>query len=53
MASGMKGTEALAFSVAAQALVIVTGAAVMLLITAWQVGLRVNTHFHRTAPAVL
>jgi hypothetical protein len=53
MASGMKGTEALAFSVAAQALVIVTGAAVMLLITAWQIGLRVNTHFQRTAPAVL
>jgi hypothetical protein len=53
MASGMKGTEALAFSVAAQALVIVSGAAVMLLITAWQVGLRVNTHFQRTAPNVL
>jgi uncharacterized membrane protein YbhN (UPF0104 family) len=53
MESGMKGTEALAFSVAAQALVIVTGAAVMLLITAWQVGLRVNTHFQRTAPTVL
>jgi uncharacterized membrane protein YbhN (UPF0104 family) len=53
MASGMKGTEALAFSVAAQALVIVSGAAVMLLITAWQVGLRVNTHFQRTAPTVL
>jgi uncharacterized membrane protein YbhN (UPF0104 family) len=53
MASGMKGTEALAFSVAAQALVIVSGAAVMLLITAWQVGLCVNTHFQRTAPNVL
>jgi hypothetical protein len=53
MASGMKGTEALAFSVAAQALVIVTGAAVMLLITAWQLGLRVNTHFQRPAPTVL
>jgi hypothetical protein len=26
---------------------------VMLLITAWQVGLRVNTHFQRTAPTVL
>jgi hypothetical protein len=25
----------------------------MLLITAWQVGLRVNTHFQRTAPTVL
>jgi hypothetical protein len=54
MASGMKGTEALAFSVAAQALVIVSGAAVMLLITAWQVGLRVNTRLHRAAaPTVL
>jgi hypothetical protein len=48
MASGMKGTEALAFSVAAQALVIVTGAAVMLLITAWHVGLRLRGR----APAV-
>src|SRR3954470_16671263 len=47
MASGMKATEALAFSVAAQALVIVTGAAVMLLITAWQIGLRVRPHFQR------
>jgi hypothetical protein len=47
MASGMKGTEALAFSVAAQALVIVTGAAVMLLITAWQIGLRVRPRFQR------
>lgn len=49
MASGMKGTEALAFSVAAQALVIVTGAAVMLIITAWQIGLRVRPHFQRAA----
>ncbi|HEY8705629.1 MAG TPA: lysylphosphatidylglycerol synthase domain-containing protein [Gaiellaceae bacterium] len=47
MASGMKGAEALAFSVAAQALVIVSGAAVMLLITAWQVGLRVKPHLQR------
>jgi hypothetical protein len=43
----MKGTEALAFSVAAQALVIVTGAAVMLIITAWQVALRVKPHVQR------
>ena len=42
MASGMHGAEALAFSVAAQALVIVTGAAVILLIGAWQVALRVR-----------
>jgi uncharacterized membrane protein YbhN (UPF0104 family) len=47
IASGMKGTEALAFSVAAQALVIVTGAAVMLIITAWQVALRVRPHVQR------
>ncbi len=47
IASGMKGTEALAFSVAAQALVIVTGAAVMLLITAWQVGVRMKPRFRR------
>ena len=52
MASGMKGAEALAFSVAAQALVIVSGAAVMLIITAWQVGLRVKPHFQRVHPAV-
>jgi len=52
MASGMKGTEALAFSVAAQALVIVTGAAVMLCITAWQVALRVRPHFQRAAATV-
>lgn len=47
MASGMHGAEALAFSVAAQALVIVTGAAVMLLIASWQVALRVRPHFQR------
>jgi uncharacterized membrane protein YbhN (UPF0104 family) len=52
MASGMKGAEALAFSVAAQALVIVSGAAVMLIITAWQVGLRVKPRFQRVHPAV-
>jgi Lysylphosphatidylglycerol synthase TM region len=47
MASGMHGAQALAFSVAAQALVIVTGAAVMLLIASWQVALRVKPHFQR------
>ena len=52
MASGMKGTEALAFSVASQALVIVTGAAVMLCITAWQVGVRVKPHLRRVSTAV-
>jgi len=47
IASGMHASEALAFSVAAQALVIVTGAAVMLLIASWQVALRVRPHFQR------
>lgn len=40
--SGMAKTDAIAFSVAAQALVVVTGAAVILLIGAWQVLLRVR-----------
>ena len=52
MASGIKGTEALAFSVAAQALVIVTGAAVMLIITAWQVALRVKPRLQRAGAVV-
>ena len=47
MASGMHGGEALAFSVAAQALVIVTGAAVMLLVASWQVALRVRPRMQR------
>src|SRR5712691_2661174 len=47
IASGMHAPEALAFSVAAQALVIVTGAAVMLLIAAWQVALRGHARFVR------
>ncbi|HYA09308.1 MAG TPA: lysylphosphatidylglycerol synthase domain-containing protein [Gaiellaceae bacterium] len=38
--SGIGTPQAIAFSVAAQALVIVTGAAVMLLIAAWQIALR-------------
>jgi Lysylphosphatidylglycerol synthase TM region len=38
--SGVGTAHAVAFSIAAQALVIVTGAAVILLITAWQVSLR-------------
>jgi len=51
IASGMHASEALAFSVAAQALVIVTGAAVMLLIASWQVALRVRrTSSARTQP---
>ncbi len=40
--SGVGTTHALAFSIAAQALVIVTGAAVILLIAAWQVALRLR-----------
>jgi hypothetical protein len=51
MASGMHGEEALAFSVAAQALVIVTGAAVILLIAAWQVALRVRPRVQRAFAA--
>lgn len=45
--SGMPKAEAVAFSVAAQALVVVTGAAVILLITAWQVGLRIRPRLVR------
>ena len=52
IASGVHTTEAIAFSVAAQALVIVTGAAVILLIAAWHVALRVRPHLQR-ADAVL
>ena len=40
--SGVGTPQAVAFSVAAQALVIVTGAAVVLLIAAWQLALRVS-----------
>jgi hypothetical protein len=43
IASGAPTTEAIAFSVAVQAMVIVTGAAVVLLITAWHVATRVHT----------
>ena len=45
--SGMPKAEALAFSVAAQALVVVTGAAVILLVAGWQVALRVKPHLWR------
>jgi uncharacterized membrane protein YbhN (UPF0104 family) len=40
--SGVPKADAIAFSVAAQALVVVTGAAVVLLLAAWQVALRVR-----------
>jgi hypothetical protein len=49
--SGMGTTEAVAFSVAAQALVIVTGAAVVLLIVAWNLALRVRPRFARAGAA--
>jgi uncharacterized membrane protein YbhN (UPF0104 family) len=42
--SGVPKAEALAFAVAAQALVVVTGAAVILLIAAWHVGVRIRPH---------
>jgi len=48
--SGVGTAEAIAFSVAAQALVVVTGAAVILLIAAWQLALRVRPRLAR-APA--
>jgi hypothetical protein len=50
-ARGVPTAQALAFSVAAQALVIVTGAAVVLLIAAWQLALRVRRPRPATAPA--
>ena len=40
--SGVPKAEALAFSVAAQALVVVTGAAVILLLAAWQIAIRIR-----------
>jgi uncharacterized membrane protein YbhN (UPF0104 family) len=43
--SGVPKAEALAFAVAAQALVVVTGAAVMLLIAAWHLGVRIRPRF--------
>jgi len=42
IASGVHTTEAIAFSVAAQALIIVTGAVVVLVVAAWQLALRVR-----------
>jgi hypothetical protein len=38
--SGVPKAEAVAFSVAAQALIVVTGAAVMMILAAWQLGIR-------------
>jgi hypothetical protein len=53
LALGGVGTaNAIAFSIAAQALVIVTGAAVILLIAAWQLALRLHPRRPRPAAAV-
>jgi Lysylphosphatidylglycerol synthase TM region len=49
--SGVGTAHAVAFSIAAQALVIVTGAAVMLLIASWQLSLRLRPRFTRATPA--
>ena len=49
--NGVPKAEAIAFSVAAQALIVVTGAAVILLVAAYQVALRVKPRFARAAAA--
>jgi uncharacterized membrane protein YbhN (UPF0104 family) len=52
LALGGVGTaDAVAFSIAAQALVIVTGAAVILLIATWQLALRLRPRFVRAEAA--
>jgi uncharacterized membrane protein YbhN (UPF0104 family) len=47
IASGMHTADAVAFSVAAQALIVVTGAAVIMLIAAWHLALRGHARFVR------
>jgi hypothetical protein len=47
IASGMHTPDAVAFSVAAQALIVVTGAAVIMLIAAWHVACRGHARFVR------
>jgi uncharacterized membrane protein YbhN (UPF0104 family) len=49
IASGMHTPDAVAFSVAAQALIVVTGAAVIMLIAAWHLALRGHARFTRAA----
>jgi hypothetical protein len=49
--SGVGTANAVAFSIAAQALVIVTGAAVILLIAAWQLAIRLRPRLARAAAA--
>ena len=51
IASGMHTADAVAFSVAAQALVVVTGAAVIMLIAAWHLAMRGRARFARAAAA--
>ena len=51
IASGVHPADAIAFSVAAQALVIVTGGVVILSIAAWQMALKLRGR-RRLAPAV-
>jgi hypothetical protein len=48
--NGVAKPDAIAFSVAAQALVVVTGAAVILLVAAWQVALRLAPGLRRRGP---
>ena len=47
IASGMHTADAVAFSVAAQALIVVTGAAVIMLIAAWHLALRIRPRLAR------
>ena len=51
IASGVPAGDALAFSVAAQAIVVVTGAAVLLLIAAWRFALHVRGRARRSRSA--
>jgi Lysylphosphatidylglycerol synthase TM region len=51
--SGVGTANAIAFSVAAQALVIVTGAAVILLVASWQLAIRLRPRLARTAEAAV
>ena len=49
--NGVPKAEAIAFSVAAQAIVVVTGAAVILLVAAWHIAMRFRPQFLRPASA--
>lgn len=50
--NGVPKADAIAFSVAAQALIVVTGAAVILLIAAWQLALRLGFRRRAVVPAL-